>query len=95
MELDARERDAVLAFFNRNPSIIFATSGNWFGMERMTISVHKSYSGSVKLKSEMQRKLGMLVKIESFVVSLERDDIILPLTLKSLVLLLVTIILRN
>jgi DNA-binding Lrp family transcriptional regulator len=73
-------RDEIRAFLHRNPSIIFATSGTGFGMERMIISIHKNYSEYVKLKSEITRKWGMVVKIESFVVSLEGDDMILPLS---------------
>jgi len=76
-------RDEILAFLHRNPSIIFATSGSGFGMERMIISIHRDYSEYVKLKSEMTRKWGMVAKVESFVVSLEGDDIILPLSLKN------------
>jgi len=77
-------RDEILAFLQRNPSIIFATSGTGLsGMERMIISIHKNYSEYAKLKSEITRRWGMIAKLESFVVSLEGDDIILPLSLRN------------
>ncbi len=62
------------AFLDKHKNIIFTSNGQGFGMERMMISVHKSYSDYVKLMRAVREEWGgYLSKTESFLVSLQGD----------------------
>lgn len=61
-------------FLSKNKNIIFTSNGRGFGMERMMISVHKSYSDYVKLMHEVGIVWGKyLSKGDSFIISLRED----------------------
>lgn len=61
-------------FLAKHPNIIFASNGRGFGMERMMISVHKSYTDYVKLMNDVQEEWRIhLSKSNSFIVSLRND----------------------
>jgi len=61
-------------FLEDHKNIIFTSYGRGFGMERMMISVHKSYSDYAKLMNAVGIEWGDYVaKINSFIVSLQED----------------------
>lgn len=61
-------------FLSKNKNIIFTSNGRGFGMERMMISVHKSYSDYVKLMHDVGLVWGKyLSKGDSFIISLRED----------------------
>ena len=61
-------------FLSKNKNIIFTSNGRGFGMERMMISVHKSYSNYVKLMHDVGQVWGKyLSKSDSFIISLRED----------------------
>ncbi len=68
-----------------HPNLIFISSGQGFGMSRMAISIHKSYSHYVQFESEFAEKFGKYaIRRESFLISLKSDRISRPLTFKYL-----------
>jgi DNA-binding Lrp family transcriptional regulator len=71
------------AFFSKHPNVIFASSGRGLGMGRMMISFHKNYSDYVEFfKQAEDGWAGLLTKLESFTISLETDEIVVPLSFK-------------
>jgi len=77
----------VRRFFSRFPNVIFATTGGTGlgGMDSASISVHKNYGDYTKFTKEIKREWGRNVAaFDSFVFSLETDDIVRPITFKTL-----------
>jgi len=73
------------AFFSKKPNVIFASSGRGLGMGRMMVSFHKNYSDYVEfLKHAEDEWAGLLIKLESFTISLETDAVVVPLSFKNL-----------
>ena len=65
-----------------NPNIILASCGEGMGMNCITVSLHKDYSDFLKFLTSIRAYWADRLKdIQSFVVSLKRDD---PLMLKPL-----------
>lgn len=61
-------------FLSEHKNIIFTSNGQGFGMERMMISVHESYSDYVKLKHDVLQVWGRyLSQSNSFIISLKED----------------------
>jgi DNA-binding Lrp family transcriptional regulator len=61
-------------FLSKHKNIIFTSNGRGFGMERMMISVHKSYSDYIKLTHDVGLEWGKyLSKGDSFIISLQED----------------------
>jgi DNA-binding Lrp family transcriptional regulator len=82
-------RDAILeklaTFLSNHKNIIFTANGQGFGMERMMISVHKSYTDYSRLMDAVRREWGKyLAQTNSFVISLDSDVIGRTLTLNHL-----------
>jgi hypothetical protein len=68
-----------------NPNLIFISSGQGFGMSRIAISIHKSYSHYVQFETKFSEKFGKYaIRRESFLISLKSDRIRRPLTFKYL-----------
>ena len=75
----------LTTFLSRHKNIIFTSNGRGFGMERMMISVHKSYSDYVRLMHEVGQAWGKyLQENNSFIVSLKEDVVGRQLTFKHL-----------
>jgi len=73
-----RNREEILQklseFLSKHKNIIFTSNGRGFGMERMMISVHKSYSDYVKLMHDVGQVWGKyLSQNNSFIISLQED----------------------
>jgi len=62
------------AFLSKHKNIIFTSNGQGFGMERMMISVHESYSDYVKLKQDVHLEWGnYLNQTRTFIISTPMD----------------------
>lgn len=73
------------SFLLKHKNIIFTANGRGFGMERMMISVHESYSDYLRLMNAVREEWGdYLSKRESFVISLETDVVGRQLSFTSL-----------
>jgi len=85
----AQNREEILkklsAFLSMHPNIFFSSNGRGFRMERMMISIHKSYTDYVKLMNDVNEEWGMYVdKSDSFIVSLKKDVVGRRLSFKNL-----------
>jgi hypothetical protein len=60
-------------FLSKRPNVIFASSGRGLGMERMMVSLHKDYSDYSEFIRQARTEWDGMVKLESFVISLEVD----------------------
>jgi hypothetical protein len=71
-------------FIERHPNAIFASSGIGLGMRRMIVTVHKDYSDYVEFMREARSEWAGLVHLESFIISLKTEAVILPFSLRNL-----------
>lgn len=61
-------------FLEDHKNIIFTSNGQGLGMERMMISVHKSYGSYVKLMKDVRQEWGeYLSSTNSFIISFKGD----------------------
>jgi len=66
-------------------NIIFASGGEGLGMEAMAISVHKDYTSYIKYISDARQEWsGIVLDIQSFLVSLRGDFEAKPFSMKPL-----------
>ena len=80
---DFQER--VAKYFSGQPNMIFASSGQGFGMSRTGITFHKDYADFATYRTRMQTEWGtFMTSYETFTISLRSDTIRRPLTLKHL-----------
>jgi len=74
-------------------NIIFASGGEGLGMEAVAISVHKDYTSYLNYMSEARQEwTGIVLDIESFLVSLKGDFETKPFSLKPLAEILPTVV---
>ena len=67
-------KNKLSAFLSEHKNIIFTSNGRGFGMQRMMISVHRSYSDYMRLVNAVNSKWGRyLDQSESFIISTEAD----------------------
>lgn len=71
-------------FLSEHPNVIFASSGQGLGMGRMIVTVHKNYSDYTEFMRQARTEWAGLVKLESFIISLETDIATFPFTLRNL-----------
>ena len=88
-ELLAKEdfAEQVQRFFSRFPNVIFATTGGsgLGGMDSASISVHRDYGDYSKFLKEIKREWGKnIAAFDSFIFSLNSDDLVRPITFKYL-----------
>jgi DNA-binding Lrp family transcriptional regulator len=71
-------------FITKHPSVIFASSGLGLGMGRMIVTAHKNYADYVAFMREARNEwAGLLLRLESFIISLETDSVIAPWSFKN------------
>ena len=69
-------KNKLSAFLSEHKNIIFTSNGRGFGMQRMMISVHRSYSDYMRLVNAVNSKWGRyLDQSESFIISTEADAV--------------------
>lgn len=71
-------------FVKRHPNIIFGASGNGLGYDRISISIHRSYSDFSKFIQEIKGEWTGIMDVESFLINLKGKDVVQPLSLKPL-----------
>jgi DNA-binding Lrp family transcriptional regulator len=69
----AERMEKAQRFLSKRPNVIFASSGRGLGMERMMVSLHKDYSDYSEFIRQARTEWDGMVKLESFVISLEVD----------------------
>jgi len=78
-------QEKVADFFSGQPNMIFASSGQGWGMSRTGITFHKDYSDFVAYKTKMETDWGSyMTKYDTFIISLKGDKVMRSLTLKYL-----------
>jgi len=71
-------------FISQHPNVIFASSGLGLGMGRMIVTAHKNYSDYAGFMREARTEWAGLVNLESFVISLKTDAVIMPMSFRTL-----------
>jgi DNA-binding Lrp family transcriptional regulator len=71
-------------FLSKHPNVVFASSGRGLGMERLVVTVHKNYTDYAEYMKQARSEWADLVKLESFVLSLETDVAPFPFSLRNL-----------
>jgi DNA-binding Lrp family transcriptional regulator len=71
-------------FAERHPAVIFGASGIGLGYDRMSISIHKSYSDFSKFSQDMRNEWAGIMDTQSFIINLKSKDIVRLLSLKHL-----------
>jgi DNA-binding Lrp family transcriptional regulator len=72
-------------FIDDHPEIIYVSTGNGLGYDRMGISIHRTFSDYVKTIQDYRTGWRhYFASFESFVVSLKTDNVLRNLTLKYL-----------
>jgi len=75
------------------PNIIFASGGEGLGMEAVAISVHKDYTSYLNFISETRKEWsGIVLDVQSFLVSLKGEFEAKPFSLKPLAELLPAVV---
>ena len=75
----------ALDFLRRHPNMLFVSTGMGIGSDRVTVSVHKNYSGFTKFVRELQTEWEEFMKItDSFLMALKSDNVLSPLSMKYL-----------
>lgn len=76
MECESPEeiKNKLSAFLSKHKNIILTSRGRGFGMERVMISVHESYSDYTELMNAVNMEWGSLLdQTKSFIISTEID----------------------
>jgi DNA-binding Lrp family transcriptional regulator len=69
-------------FVKRHPNIIFGAFGHGLGYDRISISIHRSYSDYSKFIQEMKGEWEGIMDVESFIISLKTGEVVEPLSFK-------------
>ena len=78
--------DRVASFLHKYPNVIFASTGRGMGMRRVSISLHKNYSDYVEFLKKLQQEWGdYLAEYDSFIVSMESDNVVKQISFDHLI----------
>ena len=69
-------------FVERHPNIIFASDGSGLDRDRMTISIHRSYSDYSAFMQEMRAEVKDIMSLESFLIDLTTENVLRAFSLK-------------
>ena len=72
------------SFVERHSNMILVSDGNGLNHDRITISVHKSYSDYSIFMKEMRAEVKDIMSLESFLIDLTTENVLRPLSLKQL-----------
>ena len=76
----------VSSFLHEYPNVIFASTGRGMGMGRISISLHKNYADYVEFLNKLYQEWGeYLAKQDSFIVSMESDNVVKQISFDHLV----------
>jgi len=71
-------------FLSDHPNVVFASSGEGLGMERVMVTFHKDYAGYSEFIKEAREEWGGSVRLESFIVDLKSAVAPFPFSLVNL-----------
>jgi DNA-binding Lrp family transcriptional regulator len=72
------------SFVERHPNMVFVSDGNGSRYDRITISIHKSYSDYSIFMREMRAEVKDIMSLESFLIDLTTENVLRSLSLKYL-----------
>jgi DNA-binding Lrp family transcriptional regulator len=72
-------------FIEKHPNIIFVSTGRGFDLDRIAVSVHKSYSDYTKYMQETKIEWAEFMTVTgSFLIALDNDSVLRPISFKYL-----------
>jgi DNA-binding Lrp family transcriptional regulator len=72
------------SFVERHSNMIFVSDGNGLDYDRITISIHKSYSDYFIFMQEMRAEVKDIMSLDSFLIDLTTENVLRPFFLKQL-----------
>lgn len=72
------------SFVERHPNMVFVSDGSGLDRDRITISVHKSYSDYSIFMHEMRAEVKDIMSLESFLIDLTTENVLRAFSLKQL-----------
>ena len=72
------------SFVERHSNMIFVSDGNGLDHDRITISIHKSYSDYSVFMQEMRAEVKDIMSLESFLIDLTTENVLRPFSRKQL-----------
>ena len=72
------------SFVERHPNMVFVSDGNGLQHDRITISIHKSYSDYSIFMGEMRAEVKDIMSLESFLIDLTTENVLRQFSLKTL-----------
>lgn len=73
------------AFISKHPSVMFVSTGRGLGADRVSVSAHRNYAEYHRYVQELREYWGANIeRVDSFIVSLQNDDILRNLSFKYL-----------
>jgi len=81
---DEKTREAK-AFISKHPSVLFVSTGRGLGADRVSVSAHRNYADYHRYMQELREYWGANIeRVDSFIVSLQNDNILRNLSFKYL-----------
>jgi DNA-binding Lrp family transcriptional regulator len=73
------------AFISKHPSVMFVSTGRGLGADRVSVSAHRNYADYHRYMQELREYWGANIeRVDSFIVSLQNDNILRNLSFKYL-----------
>jgi DNA-binding Lrp family transcriptional regulator len=73
------------AFISKHPSVMFVSTGRGLGADRVSVSAHRNYADYHRYIQELKEHWGANIeRVDSFIVSLQNDNILRNLSFKYL-----------
>jgi DNA-binding Lrp family transcriptional regulator len=73
------------AFISKHPSVMFVSTGRGLGADRVSVSAHRNYADYHRYIQELRQYWGANIeRVDSFIVSLQNDNILRNLSFKYL-----------
>jgi len=73
------------AFVSKHPDVMFVSSGRGLGADRVSVSAHRNYADYRRYIQELREYWGANIdRVDSFIVSLQNDNILRNLSFKYL-----------
>jgi DNA-binding Lrp family transcriptional regulator len=73
------------AFISKHPSVMFVSTGRGLGADRVSVSAHRNYADYHRYIQELKEHWGANIeRVDSFIVSLQNDNLLRNLTFKYL-----------
>jgi DNA-binding Lrp family transcriptional regulator len=70
-------------FAEAHPNIVFGADGSGLSYDRISVSIHKSYSDYAKFMQEVKAAMGEIMGLESFLINLKSEKVVRGLSLRA------------